>query len=354
MPTVTPTCDNNPTSYSINPDLPSGLIFSTVNGSIGGTPTAASARSLYKVTATNGGGSAELNIYLTVNPASLPTVSFTAPGSLTYDGTAKTYTAAATGPSGLALAYTGRNSTTYNSATAPTHVGDYTVTATSSDSNYSGSQTVDFAILARALTVTADAKTKKAGDADPVFTYQVTSGSLVGGDIFTGYLGRTSGDTAGTYAIQQGDLTAGSDYSINFVGANLTITPAGQNLSDWLSGAATNSANVGKYLIGGGTNVNAASERLGISMDAGNLVISAIIRTNDINYSSNQVVGQWVTNVAVYSNLSANSNVVFGSPSTNQTGVQTGFERRDFSAPRVVGTNTNNRLFLRLKATLTP
>jgi hypothetical protein len=78
-----------------------------------------------------------------------------------------------------------------------------------------------------AITVTADAKTKTFGTADPPLTYNVTSGSLVAGDSFTGSLSRVAGETvAGSpYAIQPGTLSAGPNYHLTFVPANLTITP---------------------------------------------------------------------------------------------------------------------------------
>jgi hypothetical protein len=73
--------------------------------------------------------------------------------------------------------------------------------------------------------VTADNKTKILGaPADPALTYQVTSGSLVTGDSFTGQLTRVAGETVGTtYAIQQGTLTAGSNYNLTFVPGTLKI-----------------------------------------------------------------------------------------------------------------------------------
>ena len=40
----------------------------------------------------------------------------------------------------------------------------------------------DLSVTKRAVTVTADAKTKPYGDTDPALTYQITSGSLVNGD----------------------------------------------------------------------------------------------------------------------------------------------------------------------------
>ncbi|NLG74411.1 MAG: DNRLRE domain-containing protein [Chloroflexi bacterium] len=83
----------------------------------------------------------------------------------------------------------------------------------------------DFTITPRPVTVTADSQSKVYGDSDPDLTYQVTTGSLVGSDSLSGALARASGEDVGTYAIQQGTLTAGSNYLLTFEGAELTITP---------------------------------------------------------------------------------------------------------------------------------
>src|SRR5204862_519955 len=80
-------------------------------------------------------------------------------------------------------------------------------------------------IAARAITVTADAKSKTYGDADPALTYQLTSGSLVTGDSFAGGLTRVAGENVGSYAITQGTLAL-SNYTLSYVGANLTIGKA--------------------------------------------------------------------------------------------------------------------------------
>ena len=77
-------------------------------------------------------------------------------------------------------------------------------------------------ILPKALSVTADAKSKKIGEADPELTY--TSEGLVEGDAFQGALTRQAGETAGTYEIQQGTLTAGDNYIMAYTPAMLTIT----------------------------------------------------------------------------------------------------------------------------------
>src|SRR5262249_18466908 len=81
-------------------------------------------------------------------------------------------------------------------------------------------------ITARALTVAANSQTKVYGSADPTLTYRVTSGSLAGGDGFGGSPTRATGEDAGSHAIQQGPLTAGSNYARTSVGANPAITPA--------------------------------------------------------------------------------------------------------------------------------
>ena len=82
-------------------------------------------------------------------------------------------------------------------------------------------------IAARPITVTADSQSKTYGDIDPALTYKLTSGSLVSGDSLSGSLTRAAGNTvAGSpYAIQRGTLTAGGNYDLTFVGANLKITP---------------------------------------------------------------------------------------------------------------------------------
>ena len=78
-------------------------------------------------------------------------------------------------------------------------------------------------IKPKTLTITADAKTKIIDEKDPVLTY--TSEGLVGTDKISGKLTRDEGENLGTYAIRQGSLSAGNNYSISYTGANLTIKP---------------------------------------------------------------------------------------------------------------------------------
>ena len=87
--------------------------------------------------------------------------------------------------------------------------------------NYTGA---NLTVSKKSVTVTAEAKSKIYGDADPELTYTVEG--LVGSDTLSGALSRASGENVGTYAITQGTLNAGGNYTVTFNGANLTIAQA--------------------------------------------------------------------------------------------------------------------------------
>ena len=113
------------------------------------------------------------------------------------------------------------------------NVGTYAITQGTLSINNIGNYNLTYVganltITAAPITVTANAQSKVYGAADPALTYQVTSGSLASGDSFTGALTRAAGQNVGTYAITQGTLTINNigNYTLTFVGANLTITAA--------------------------------------------------------------------------------------------------------------------------------
>lgn len=118
-------------------------------------------------------------------------------------------------------------------ATQSSGVGGYSVTpsvGTLSAANYqfttfvAGTLTVTPAPLA----VTADPKSKGYGSTDPALTYIVTG--LVSPDTISGALTRLAGEDVGGYAISQGTLSGGANYTISFTGSALTITPATLNV----------------------------------------------------------------------------------------------------------------------------
>ena len=57
-----------------------------------------------------------------------------------------------------------------------------------------------------------------------MLTYQITSGSLVFGDTFSGSLTRDPGEDVGAYAINQGTLALPASYDLTYIGDDLTIT----------------------------------------------------------------------------------------------------------------------------------
>ena len=77
------------------------------------------------------------------------------------------------------------------------------------------------------IAVTAEDKSKTYGEDDPALTY--TADELVTGDSFTGTLERAEGEAAGTYDINQGTLSAGDNYTINYTKGTLTINKATTN-----------------------------------------------------------------------------------------------------------------------------
>jgi gliding motility-associated-like protein len=153
---------------------------------------------------------------LTVNKANT-TITF---GNLiqVFDGSAKSATVTTT-----PVELTGL-STTYNgSATLPTAAGTYAVSTTLTNNNYTAAvATGNLIISPKTITVTTATKSKTYGDADPALAYTFAP-ALVGTDTFNGTLNRTPGENVGTYAINQGTLALNGNYTLNYVGADLTI-----------------------------------------------------------------------------------------------------------------------------------
>ena len=175
-------------------------------------------------------------------------------------------------------------------ATVTSGVGAYAITrGTLANPNYAISYAgADLTITARPIAVTADARSRVYGDANPALTYQVTAGSLVNGDTLAGALetGASQISGVGAYAITRGTI-ANPNYAISYAGANLTITARpitvaadaksrvygdgnpgltyrliagslvnGDGLAGALETAATTASGVGAYAIGRGTLAN--------------------------------------------------------------------------------------------------
>ncbi|APA93400.1 hypothetical protein BK054_14430 [Myroides sp. ZB35] len=110
-------------------------------------------------------------------------------------------------------------------------VGTYAITQGTLivNSNYSLSFIGANLTINRApLTVSANPQSKIYGDVDPALDYAVSG--LVNNDkeidVLSGSLSRVVGEDVGSYAITQGDLKASGNYTLDFKGASLEITPA--------------------------------------------------------------------------------------------------------------------------------
>jgi MBG domain (YGX type) len=117
------------------------------------------------------------------------------------------------------------------SATLGSNVGTYSIVPSgASASNYTISDTGgQLSIDPAPLALTVDNQSKTYGAALPALTYTATG--LVNGDtsaVFSGGLDTlaTTSSAVGTYAINEGTVSAGSNYAIGFTSSTLTVTPA--------------------------------------------------------------------------------------------------------------------------------
>ena len=197
------------------------------------------------------------------------------------------------------------------SATTASNVGIYGITqgTLAASGNYALNYTsANLTVGQRAITVTADAKSRAYGDVNPALTYQVGGSGLVNGDTLSGALATsaTTASNVGVYGINQGTLAASGNYALNYTSANLTVgqraitvtadaqsraygdaNPAltyqvggsggpplvnGDTLSGALATSATTASNVGTYGIGQGT--LAVSGNYALTYEGANLTVT--------------------------------------------------------------------------------
>jgi len=144
--------------------------------------------------------------------------------TVTYDGTPKSVTV--TAPQGATVRY-GTECGSYDLTVSPTYrnAGEYTVWYQVTKENHSTVEgSVKLIIRPVSLTVTAGNAEKTYGEADPAFTWKLTSGTLVEGDELTGItVTRASGEDVGEYAVNATDNGRNKNYSITFSPGTLTI-----------------------------------------------------------------------------------------------------------------------------------
>ncbi len=176
------------------------------------------------VTVSDGALTAQASFTLTVEKGA-QTIAFPAPADRIYGDAPFALEALSDSGLPVSLEIHSGPATLEGALVTLTGAGLVTLRATQAgDANYEAASDVEvsFAASPKALTVTADAKSKTYGDADPALTY--AADGLVDGDTLTGALTRAAGENAGAYAIGQGTLAANANYTLVFTGATFTIT----------------------------------------------------------------------------------------------------------------------------------
>ncbi|MBP5340519.1 MAG: chitobiase/beta-hexosaminidase C-terminal domain-containing protein [Prevotella sp.] len=226
----TPTISFNSSTSLVTINSGSGA---TVRYTIdGGTPTTSStaysdpfsvtSNTVVKAIATHAGYLASETATQTI--ITEPSFQYKTGFSYVYDGTEKKpidhleYSSATIPSTAYLLTYTNNQ----NAGTATV-----TITDSGADDGFIVYGSTTFTIDPAVLTVTADAKSKGYGDADPELTYTTTGLKFedTAAGVLSGALIRAAGNNVGTYAIEQGTLASNSNYTISYTGANFTITP---------------------------------------------------------------------------------------------------------------------------------
>ena len=172
-------------------------------------------------------------------------------GTVTYDGTEHTVSGyTATSDSGLfdasKIVHTGTSSVTQTAA------GTYPIGLAADQFSYNDAnfKSVTFSVTdgsltinKKAATVTADAKTKVYGEADPTLT--ATTNGLVGSDTLTYTLSRAEGENVGAYTITPAGDAEQGNYTVSYATGTFTITQAQTNtvtvdITGWTYGESAN------------------------------------------------------------------------------------------------------------------
>ncbi len=239
------------------------------------------------------------------------------------------------------------------------NVGAYAINKNtlSAGSNYTISYTgANLTISPATLSIVAAAKSKTYGDADPALTY--TASGFKNGDtsaIITGALNRNAGENVGAYAINKNTLSAGSNYTISYTGANLTISPATLSII-----AAAKSKTYGDadpaltYAASGFKNGDTAAIITGaLNRNAGENVGSYAINKNTLAAGSNYTISYTGANLTINkANLVVNANAgqskIYGNADPTLTYTASGFKNGDTAAvltgaqARAAGENVGN------------
>lgn len=214
------------TGFSISPALPTGLNFNTTNGTISGTPSAASSQN-YTVTVTNACGSTTKAISITVRqaPSGLNYTSNTATyctnvaisnNIASFSGSAATsFGISPTLPSGLS--FNTSNGTISGTPTAATAATNYTITV----NNQCGSTTIVVSITVNATpTITGVTGNSRCGTGTVALSATASSGTI------NWYAASSGGSSLGTgTSYTTPSISATTTYYVSASNGTCTSTP---------------------------------------------------------------------------------------------------------------------------------
>ena len=277
--------------------LPTGLTLDSTSGLLSGKAAAGTYN--FTITATSGTQTAAQPFTLTVNKAAL---------TVSANASSKTY-----GEADPSLTY---SITTGSLASGDSLTGSLSRAAGETVNTYAISQNTlsagpnynvtfvgaNFTVNKATLSITADAKTKTYGNADPSFTYQVAG--LKNSDtssILTGALSRSAGENAGAYAIGVGTVSASSNYTVNYTGANLTVNKATLSITADAKAKTYGDADPSfTYQVAGLKNGDTSSILTGaLSRSAGENAGAYAIGVGSVSASSNYTVNYTGANLTI-------------------------------------------------------
>jgi hypothetical protein len=320
----------------VNGDTLSGALSTAATAYVMGAAGSASNVGAYAITQGSLTASANYTVTfvagtLTVNPVALTITassqSVVYGAGTTLSGTAFTSSGLVNGDTVSSVLATYNNSATVNVLTnAGTYANAIVLSAASGAglSNYALQYaTGDLVVTPATLTVVANNHTMVYGASSlPVLSYTATG--FVNGDTTTGALATTatrfngitgSASSIGNYAITQGTLNAGSNYTLGYTAGTLAVTPAtlvvtastqstiyGTAIANLGSTAFTTTGLVNGDVVTAATLRYAGSDSVAANVNVGtyaaSVVASAAVGTNLSNYSLSYVGGNLVVTQA--------------------------------------------------------
>ncbi len=176
-------------------------------------------------------------------------------------------------------------------------IGTYAITQGTLTAGANYALTYNAGILSitpRPITITASNLSRIYGDANPALTFTVGGQGLVNGDQLAGALATTAGPATGigNYAITQGTLAAGANYTVTYISGILAVTPrpitvTASNLSRVYGNAnpALTFVVGGQGLVNGDQLTGALATTAGLTTGIGNYGITQGTLAASANYT---------------------------------------------------------------------